>query len=99
MQDVADPPCHLLLVAEGNESVLHGDCRQIKVLPTTFFKDVTGKVVLMQALHNDDNRAVILVIKARHQRAAVPIDHAFAGHLRERLLSLERVVDDDEVGA
>jgi hypothetical protein len=52
----------------------------------------------VQALHDDKDGTGFLVIEARHQGAAVPIDHAFAGHFRPRLLGLERVIDDDEVG-
>ena len=52
------PPCHHLAVAEGNDAVVHGDCRQVKVLPTTLIKQMAGKVVLVQALHDDDDGAV-----------------------------------------
>src|SRR5882757_6472241 len=40
-----------------------------------------------------------LVVEARYQGAAEPVDRPLAGWLRNCLLGLERIVDDDEVGA
>ena len=68
------------------------------MLPTTLIEEMAGKVVFVQALHDDDDGTVLLVIEARDQGAAIPIDHPFAGRLRHRLFGLERIVDDDEVG-
>ena len=99
MQDVADPSFHHPAAAEGNDGVVHGNCRQVEVLPTTLTKQMTGKVVLVQALHDHDDGAVLLVVEARHQGAGIPVDHPLAGRLRHRLFGLERIVDDDEVGA
>ena len=98
MQDVADPSCDHLAVAERDDAVLDGDRRQVEMLPAALIEEMAGKVVLVQALHDDDDGTVLLVVEARDQGAGVPVDHPLAGRLRHRLFGLERIVDDDEVG-
>jgi hypothetical protein len=43
----------------------------------------------MQALHDDDDGTILLVIEARDQGAAEPVDHPPARRLRRRLFGLE----------
>jgi len=53
----------------------------------------------VQALHDRNDRARLLVIEARDECAAIPIDHALPGRLRMDLVGVEGIVDDDQIGA
>ena len=53
----------------------------------------------MQALHDCDERARPLVVKARGERAAIPVHDFLAGGFGMAVLGFERVVDDDELTA
>jgi hypothetical protein len=41
-------------------------------------EQVAGKIVLMQALHDHDDRTGLLVVEPRHQGAGVPVIGSFA---------------------
>src|SRR5262245_49225214 len=69
------------------------------MLPAALSEKMPGKIVFMQALHDNDDGASLLIVAARDQGAGVPVDHPPARRLRHRLFGLERVVDDDEVGS
>lgn len=60
---------------------------------------MTDKIVLMQPLHDDDNAAGTLVVKAGQKRVVVPLVDRFAADLGERLIRFQRAVDDDDVRA
>src|SRR5260221_10132872 len=68
------------------------------MVPAALSDEMPSKVILMQALHDNDDGTVLLVVEARDQGAGVPVDHPATRRLRHRLFGLERVVDDDEVG-
>ena len=86
--------------AEGVGRVLGCDRRDRQDLPIFFFKDVTDKVVLVQSLHDDDDRALGLVVEAAIERVVVELrDAPTLGFRKRRGKSLDGVVDDDEVGA
>ena len=99
MQDVAGAPRVEFAWPCRNDAVFDGDCWQVKTLPAALAKEMTGKVVLVQALHHHHDGISVLVVEPRHQGPAVPVDHPLAGRVRHRLLALEGIVDDDEVGA
>ena len=69
------------------------------MLPGLVFEHMTGQIVLMQALHDQHDRAVQLVVKSAVERVVVPVVDHFALALRLGVQRLDRVVDDDRVGA
>src|SRR5208283_763751 len=73
--------------------------RQIEMPPTALTQNVAGEIVLVQPLHHCDDCSGTLVVEARDERSAEPIDHPLARGFRLRLSGVERVVDDDEIGA
>jgi hypothetical protein len=60
---------------------------------------VSDEVVLVQPLHDDDNGAVTLVVEQAIQGVIVPLVGGLSLRVGERLLRLQRIVDDDDVGA
>src|SRR5260370_4638286 len=91
MQDVALAAGEELAVPNGDDAVLNGDGRQVEMLPAALSEEMPGKVILMQALHDHDNGTFLLVVEARDQGAAVPVDHPPPRRLRHRLFVLGRV--------
>ena len=76
-----------------------GNGGQTHDLPVCLLQHVPGKIVLMQALHCDDDGAARLVVQTGVQGAVVPLIDRAAARVRQRFVRLERVVDDDEIGA
>ena len=64
MQDVSDPSRHDLAAAQGDDGVVYGNRGQVEVLPAALNKQVTGQIVFVQALHDHDNGAMLLVVEA-----------------------------------
>ena len=63
--------------AAGAKLIFRGlrrDCRQIQDLKSTLLLQVTGKIVLMHALHDEDNACRLFVVRAAEQSGAVPLD-------------------------
>lgn len=65
----------------------------------TFFAEVAGQIVFMQALHDDNADALLFVIKAAVQRIVVPVIHRLSSGFRPGIIGLERVVDNDDISA
>src|SRR5215472_5310157 len=72
---------------------------QIEVCPAFLLKEMTNKVVQVQALHDHDDGVVNLIVQTAEQCVRVPLLGAFAGCLRIGILRLERIVNDNEVAA
>src|ERR1700746_4141519 len=68
-------------------------------LPTFLRKDVTDQVVFVQPLHDDHDRAMALVVEPAVKGVVVPFVAGFALRVGERLLRLQRIVDQNDVGA
>ncbi len=66
-------------------------------LPVFLLDDMTHQVILMQPLHNDDDRAPLLVVEPRQERVVIPFIDRLTPGFRKRLVRLERIVDDDQV--
>src|SRR5207249_3235895 len=99
MQHLARAAGEDLAGPNGDDAVLDRDGGEVEVLPTTLSEEIAGQVVLVQALHDHADRISFLVVEARDQAAAVPVDHAPARWPRHRLFGLERIVDYDEIGS
>ena len=76
-----------------------GDGRQVQMRPLTLLENMGSKIVDMDALHDDDDGAIPLVVQAGIEGAVIPLLDRVAPRLGESLLRLDRVVDDDEVAA
>ena len=76
-----------------------GDRRKAQNLPTFLRKDVTDEVVFVQPLHDDHDGAMALVVEPAVKGVVVPLVGGFALRIGERLLRLQRIIDQDDVGA
>jgi hypothetical protein len=59
---------------------------------------MAGEVILVQPVHDQDDGAAELVVEAAVEGVVVPFVRRLALGLRQGLLGLQRVVDDDDVG-
>ena len=69
------------------------------MLPAALLQQMAGEVVLVEALHDHDNRPPFLVVQAGDEGAGVELDDLAARRFRHGLVGLERIVDDDQIGA
>ena len=76
-----------------------GDRREAHDLPRLLRQHVPREVVLVQSVHDEDDRASELVVQSAVEGVVEPVVRRLALGLRQCLLGLQRVVDDDEVGA
>jgi hypothetical protein len=60
---------------------------------------MTDEVALVQALHYDDDRIVLLVVEPGNQRCAILLDVPRASRIGHGIGRLERVIDDDHISA
>ncbi len=58
---------------------------------------MASEVVLMQAMHDQDDRTPELVVEAAVEGVVEPFVRRLALRLRQCFLGLQRVVDDDDV--
>src|SRR5438132_2787491 len=65
-----------------HDAVLNGGGRPVEMVPAALSEEMPGKVILMQALHDHDDGTSLLIVEARDQGAAVPVDHPPARRLR-----------------
>ena len=79
--------------------VVLGDGRERGDLPAALGKNVAGEIILVQALHDDDDRALFLVVEPRIEGRIEPVVGGGAAALRHRVDGFERVVDQDHIGA
>jgi hypothetical protein len=60
---------------------------------------MADEVVLVQPLHDDHDRAMALVVQSAVEGVVVPLVGGFALRLGERFFRLQRIIDQDDVGA
>src|SRR5437763_15801628 len=60
---------------------------------------MTDEIVLVQPLHDDHDGAVTLIVEAAVKGVVVPLVGGFSLRVGERLLRLQRIVDQNDVGA
>src|SRR5260370_7216332 len=63
------------------------------------FEEIYDQVLFVDALHDNDDAACLLVVWSRYQRRAVPLDATRAGGLRMGIVEFERVINDEEIAA
>ncbi len=76
-----------------------GDCREAHHLPRLLLEHVADQVVLVQPLHDDDDGSPAFVVEPAVEGVGVPIIGGIPSRLGERLLRLQRVIDQNQVGA
>jgi hypothetical protein len=86
-------------IFEGMAFVRFGERRQCEEVPGFLRQHVAREVVLVQPVHDEDDRPGVLVVEAAVEGVVEPFVGRLALRLRQRLLGFRRVVDDDDVGA
>ena len=77
-----------------------GDGGKVKDLPFVgLVGDEAGEIVHVDALHDNDDRASPLVVKAGQQRILEPFVGRVALGLGIGVVRLQRIVNDDDVAA
>ena len=79
--------------------VLFGDRGQVEMAPATIPQQLAREVVLVEALHDENDGAASLVIEAGQKRRPIPVVDGTPGLLRLSVVSLHRIIDDDDIGA
>ena len=75
-----------------------GDRRKAHHLPWLLAEHVADEVVLVQALHDDDDAATAFVVEPAVESVEVPFVGGVAPRIGERLLWFGGVVDQHEIG-
>jgi hypothetical protein len=76
-----------------------GDGRKAHDLPRLLHEDMADKVVFVQPLHDDDNRAPALVVEPAVERVVIPLVASLPLSLGVPFLGLQRIIDQVDVGA
>ncbi len=79
--------------------VVIGDRRDTHDLPRFLGQHLADEIVLVQPVHDQDDGARLLVVEAAVKGVVEPLVGRLALDLRQRLLGLQGIVDDEEVGA
>ncbi len=59
-------------VGKPETLVVFGDRRQPQMLPTALLEEISGEVLIVQALHDHDDRIGLLVVEALHDILVEP---------------------------
>ena len=76
-----------------------GDRRKAQDFPLLLRENMADQVVLMQPLHDDDDGAVPLVVESAVESMDEPLVAGVPLCVRERLVRLQRIVNQNYVGA
>jgi len=76
-----------------------GDRWKAEDFPRLLAENVADEVVLVQPLHDDDDRATAFVVEPAVEGVEKPLVAGLPQRLGERLLGFQRVIDQNEVGA
>jgi hypothetical protein len=79
--------------------VAFGDRRKAQDFPRFLREEVADEIIFVQPLHDGDDGAVALVVLPTVEGVVVPFVGGLPLRLRERLLRLQRIVDQDDIGA
>jgi len=102
MQDLARAAAEGLLPEHGLDPVqlvVLGDRREAHHLPRLLRQYMAGEVILVQPVHDQHDGTGELVVEPAVEGVVVPFVRRLALRLRQRLLGLQGIVDDDQVGA
>ncbi len=99
VKQVFDGPIEHLSWTDFDLAVLPLDKREFEHLPIALLEQVASEILHMEALGDVEDPALLGIVETTGYGAAIPVDCALAGNLRMRIISLERVIHDDEVAA
>jgi hypothetical protein len=85
--------------SNGIGSIFRRQEWQVHVLPKAGAQEMTGQIVLMEPLGDNDNGASFGIVDSRTQGLLKERLHVIALRLGTGLIGVERIVDDDEIGA
>ena len=57
--------------------IFFGNGRESEDLPVTAAEDVSGQVVFMESLHDNDDAATSLIVETGNQGVVIPVVHRF----------------------
>src|SRR4029077_9785 len=78
--------------------VSFSDCRKAENLPGLLREDVADGIVLLQAVHDHGGGTTALVVLPAVESVIVPVVGGLSLRVGERLLRLQRIIDQDDVG-
>ncbi len=79
--------------------ILLSNCGQVEVVPAALCQQTTWEVIFMEPLRHDNDSAFLLVIESGQNSRGKPIIDHPARLVRLRVISLKRVIDDNDVRA
>jgi hypothetical protein len=79
--------------------VRFGDRRKAQNLPRLLREDVADGIVFVQPLHDQDDGTTALVVLTAVESVVVPLVGGLSLRVGERLLQLQWIIDQDDVGA
>ena len=99
MQELAEAAVMDLIGANRHLLRHLGDGRQRQHLPAPLLHQVAGKVVDVQALHDEHDGSGVLIVEAAEQGVADPLLEVEPPRVGLRVGGLQRVIDDNDVAA
>ena len=94
-----DRPRSVYRRVDAMDFILLGDRRQAHYLPVALPQHVPHHIVQVQALHDHDHGAGLLVVESAHDGVVQPVVGALAQSVGDGLVRLEWIVDQDDVAA
>ena len=82
-----------------DQGVLFRDGGKVEMGIPAPLQHPAGEIFFMQALHGDDCAALLFIVVARGKAVSIPFDHLLPGAFRIGILSLQRVINDQNVAA
>src|ERR671936_2567316 len=73
--------------------------RQFELLPATLFQDVTGQILFADAMRNDHDATLFRVVQTSLNLIVEELVHTLEPLGVITVFNLDRVIDDDKVGA
>jgi len=83
---------------DDDRLVILGDRRKADDLPVLLRQHVADQIVLVQPVHDQHDRSLLLVIQAAVERMVKPFVGALPVRFRQGLLGFQWIIDDDDVG-
>src|SRR5262249_26442439 len=73
VKQIADLAPVATIWTKTDNRVLFRDRRKVQMSPTSLLEEMTDEVIGMEPLHDDDDRALGLMVEPRQQRVRVPL--------------------------
>jgi hypothetical protein len=100
MKCLAGPPEMKLPVPDGDSFVRFGDRGKVQNRPASgTFLQISGQIVKVDSLHNNDNGATFFAIEPRKERVREPLIELIPKRLRLHVNGLLWIVNDEEIAA